>query len=287
MSAAKKTSAEQAMIHDLSLLSPTQIQGLTKGESVLTYNCSTPEAVLDAAIHSKLKHFICIDSVTFEQQKKLANLSAKSYKKIISNPGILFTGDLGAKAKANLKFTYKICNRGDKQVVLELLREKLTELNVSGTLAVEVCLVADEIVSNAIFNAPFVPLDNHKSGIDRNGTLLKDNISELASFELHVNDTAIMISCVDGFGRLSIDAFLKRVRDCYNIGVSNKMNMVGNGGAGIGSHMIYHHSMGLYLAVSKEKASCVAATFPKNMSSRKREALAKSLHIIEVNEGES
>ena len=281
---AKKTKphfVSLAKVQDLSSISPNDLSAYTAVE----YECASPEDVLKNAIQSNVKNFISSNSVTADEQKKLVQIERSEWNNLFGQPGTLFTGDF-ANSNVHLVEEVNVFKRGDKRETLEAIKKKLTELNINSSLITEVCIVADEIVSNAIFNAPFVPLDNHKSGVNRKGKMLRDNITLLAKFQLHVSEKALMITCVDTFGRLNISAFLKRILDCYHQGISKKMNM-GEGGAGIGSHMIYNQSMALYLAVHKEKSTCVAASFARNLSAKKRESINKSLHIFEINEGES
>lgn len=286
MSAAKKRNAIPSILtlESLDSGSLTELKRAIRDSAKVAFSEASPQRLLELALNTSLRHFVPSSAFDTQHELRLSETPKRDWKKFFSDPGLFLPIGVNGRPSAPL-ISEPIHNRGDKATILAGLRQCLLAAKVNQTLVAEVLLVADEMVSNAIFNAPFVPLDNQRSGIDRKSNVLSENFTELAQFKLFLSDTTILVSCVDFFGRLNIGAFLQRILDCYDQGLAKKMNM-GHGGAGIGSHMMYHHSMGMYLAVQKEHATCVACAFPRSLSSRKREGLAKTLHIFDIKEGD-
>jgi hypothetical protein len=53
----------------------------------------------------------------------------------------------------------------------------------------------------------------------------------------------------------------------------------GEGGAGVGSFLLFRQAIGVYLAVQPGAQTIIAMTFPTRGGSRHRQSIPKSLHV--------
>lgn len=168
----------------------------------------------------------------------------------------------------------------EKMNALSQLQDLLTASGRPGSLISDACLVADEMFTNAIFNAPFVDAQSgFNPGIDRNDWSVEMGNGLVGELMVGHDENRLVIACRDPFGSLNVPQVLKRIRDCCEKGVSANMRM-GPGGAGIGSFMVFNASSSLYLGVQRKKCTVVAATIHWKVGARRRTLTPKNLHCI-------
>lgn len=172
---------------------------------------------------------------------------------------------------------FEVWGINQKQTILDEISAHLTGHGLNATLITDCCACADELMTNAIFNAPF----KHK--MDRKMTDLKIPGSLPVIFDVSVSDVDVAIMCADPFGSLDVQGFFKKILDCYHKGVDQAINY-GEGGAGIGSFMIFEQSLSMIVALVPGKRTTFFCRFPKKMSSRKRQTSPKNLIILQREE---
>lgn len=176
--------------------------------------------------------------------------------------------------KLNLQFA----RATEKAGTLNRIGDYLRSQGKSQSLVSEVTLVADEMFTNAIFNAPFVDMATGKNpDLDRTNTSVAMGKDQRAELLIGHDEDRLVIACRDPFGSLEPKKLLQRIRDCWNEGVSANMKM-GSGGAGIGSFMVFNSCSSYYVGVEKHGMTVVAVTIHWKWSSRKRMGATKNLH---------
>lgn len=173
----------------------------------------------------------------------------------------------------------------EKPGLLDALQKAIEPLTKSVSLTTEALTVADEMITNAIFNAPYVSKDNQRSGISRVQPHVTMGYGKYGEFLVGSDGDRLVIGVSDPFGTLNIDALLKRIRNCYRDSVAATMRMDGSGGAGIGSYMIYNSSASLYLLVKEDQQTLVCSVMNLKGSNRVRAEASKNLHCRYINKG--
>lgn len=181
------------------------------------------------------------------------------------------------------ELSLKFCSTDEKNQTIDVLSNALSQSLRSEVLRSDVMIIADELITNALFNAPFQDKSGKKlEEIERGGNSISMPPGFSANLLLGYDEDRVMIACQDFFGTLNPDQMIERIYQCYVNGVDQTINW-GPGGAGIGSFMIFHNSSTMILAVQPGITTVVAAVIPRKMSQRKRAELGKAVHIIKEN----
>jgi hypothetical protein len=177
---------------------------------------------------------------------------------------------LGQREK---KFRFEIWSAGQKQEILSQLKARFEGLGMNRALVEDILSCSDELITNAVFNAPFA------QKIDRKTSDLEIPGGKPVIVELSVGETDVMVTCADPYGSLNIEAFFKKMLACYRQGLGASINY-GEGGAGIGSFMIFDPCLSLIVGMSPGKRTTFHCRFPIKMSSKTRRSLPKNLIIF-------
>lgn len=121
-------------------------------------------------------------------------------------------------------------------------------------------MVADELFTNAIYNAPHVSFAENGPGVARtheNGNTLSLMPARLF---LGADSSRIIIGSEDSYGTLNPCHLLKRLKACYTEGTNVAMNW-SVGGAGLGTYMIFRSALAYYAGIEQGKRTVVACSF--------------------------
>jgi hypothetical protein len=194
---------------------------------------------------------------------------------------ILCPHEANSQKEASLILMNYIFDRvSQKQDLLTKLESTLAGTSASSSIRADILLIADELSTNAIFNAPFVDLDNTNPGASREDQGVKMHDGRSARFFIAADSERFVVGCCDPYGTLNLNKMLGRIKDCYDSGVSANIRMAGSGGAGIGSFMVFNSAASYYVDVAVGKHTMVCCTLPIKMSNRARQEMPKNLHFI-------
>lgn len=242
----------------------------------------TPQEVLQKALQIKIPQIIQKNTFLPDAEKDSAILLYHKINTLFESPlsAILTPQNVSPEQEKKLTLLYKeITSSNEKRPCLDQLEAALSGL-CRATLTPDVILVADEILSNAIYNAPFVDQTNGTPGASRlNGDVQFDRP---AKFMVGHDGERLAVACLDSYGALNVEKLIKRINSCYDTGPAANMNRTVAGGAQIGSFLVFQSCLSYYVAVHPGKYTLVAATFPLQMNRKKREALTKNIHIFKV-----
>jgi hypothetical protein len=179
------------------------------------------------------------------------------------------------------KLSYAFSRTGQKAEVLQLIEKNLFHTVKSQSLRSDIATIADELLTNAIFNAPYVNEENTSPGLSRSSAgSMPAGMS--GQFFLGATEDRVLIGCRDPYGSLNVGRLLERIKNCYANSVAGTMNMSAQGGAGIGSFMVFNASSSYVVAVEKGKITVVCAILGTKGSSRARQEAPKNLHVIDL-----
>lgn len=248
-----------------------------------------PTLLLDLALNQGLNHICQFSNLHIERELNTSASMLVKPEGFLTHPlcTILQPTLANDKNEKNLKqFEVRFSKASEKKQMLDELEKYLRTIIKAESLIDELKSVADELFTNAVFNAPFSRVATGiTEEIDRSDSSIVMPNGKSATMFAGVQDKQIVLGCSDPFGSLKIPGLLQRILKCYQDGVANSMRMDGKGGAGIGSYMVYSTSASYYVGVQPGSATMVCCSLPLNMSSRKRGQIAKNMHFFEIKGG--
>ena len=251
---------------------------------IVTYN-ELPNEILTRFLKEQVRHVCQTDAGALESELNTAALMVQSPQIFLNFPLAAILCPMEATAKKNdeiTKLSIQFSEAAQKGQSLDHVRQLLVSAGRSESLISDAVLVADELFTNAIFNAPFINLKSGVNpGIDRNDTTVHMDNGHTAELLVGYDHNRLAIVCRDSYGSLSLIPFLQRIQDCYLKGISTAMRLDG-GGAGIGSHMIFNISSSMYVGVCKGKTTVVGTCIQWLWSNRRRSESSKHLHCFEI-----
>ena len=240
--------------------------------------------LLSWKLDREANHVCQIDAGSLQNELNTSALMMRSPGAFMDSPIETILGPAAivtATKRSFTKLSLRFHKGSEKGVTLDKLRDLLTKQGRSDSLISDAVLVADEMFTNAIFNAPYVDLKSgFNPGIDRNDWSVEMTLGRHAELLVGYDESRLVIACRDPFGSLDIRQMLTRIRDCCTKGVSANMRM-GVGGAGIGTFMVLNASSSLYVGVQPGKCSVIAAAIHWKWGTKKRSQTPKNLHCIQ------
>ena len=106
-----------------------------------------------------------------------------------------------------------------------------------------------------------------------------DKVSPI-DFAIDCDEERVLIYCKDRFGTLDPDIMLNNIKRCFDRGVKKSIRVDGQGGAGIGSYLMFTVSQGMTIAVQPGKHTLVLMWMPKMGHHEDRIEMNKDLCII-------
>lgn len=137
---------------------------------------------------------------------------------------------------------------------------------IRSSIANEVLAIGQELFMNAAYDAV------------RENTLL--GLIAPSHIHIDINESRIQLTCVDHYGSLQIQKFVKRVKEVYIQGARDAMNW-GDGGAGLGSTILLNKCSRLFMGVQPGKKTVVSCAVPIRMSLKEQEKMGRCFFSIE------
>jgi len=277
MSAAQKTSREtyDALIAD-------SLRKNLDWSRIAIFERSEPLAVISEALQGRSQHILQSAHPHFVQDLNVSARMIHDHNALVHLPmtTILSPSSGGsAREKELLYYGTDFREAGQKSEVLSQIDSALSQRAVSDSIRSDVLLIADELFTNAIFNAPFVDPENTSTGAPRDSVDLQMPGNKAGHLVLGGDAQRIVIGCRDDYGTLNFSKLLSRIKNCYEQGVAATMRMSGRSGAGIGSFMIFNSAASIFFDVKMFSHTAVFCTLPTKMSSRARMEIPKNLHF--------
>ncbi len=203
---------------------------------------------------------------------------------LIQNPNLFFvkptkeilapTEDLIPGEKLISERRWKFRSSVQKHEVINDIKSYLMKIPGAKGVAETALIIAEELYTNALFNAPFGDLN---STLDRSTLVVLD--PEMA-VEIIVGSTEnrLFVGCIDSFGTLSCENLLERIYNGFNAGFNKSVNME-MGGAGIGVLRMVDLASDIYAIVERDKRTLIGCGFVLKRSSKKIRQTAKTFHF--------
>ena len=244
----------------------------------------TPEQMLQLVVDVDLGHICQKGGHLFDREMLSAEMMVRSPETYLEFPvaTILSPHDLSEAAEKKLLLVdQNFCSSMEKQDILTLVTNAMQSKGLSQTIIDDVVGVADELFTNAIFNAPFVDQATHLNpGVSRSQLEITLDSGKTGRLFLAHDESRLIVGCRDPFGSLELKRYMTKIRATYQKGAAATINF-GPGGAGIGSYIIFNAGSSLYFGVWPGRATLICCVVPLGMSNRKRIQLSKHVHWIQ------
>ncbi len=238
------------------------------------------ERILNLAVEYRFKHVLQRTSADQPRQIETSKIMLESPDVFFKFPltSIFSPKQVNASTEKKLKvLEFKFKSLDQKNIALAKIVEKFRGITKNKASLMDIKLVADELMCNAILNAPFV--NDVETGSEAKSKARKKAV-RLAKIFIGLSSNEIVIACEDTYGSLDIVKLLARVRDCFSkskgVGIAN----LGNYGAGLGTFMVFSAAKSMYFAVEKNKRTLVCCVIPLNSRQVKSDLFSKTLHLI-------
>ncbi len=245
----------------------------------------SPEDLLRFATDHGFQHLVQKDGFNFDRELKAAENMILNPESFFHNPMscILKPENVGAESdKSVICFDEKFDSSGQKRGLLEAISKYLESKGLSQTLIEDVQAVADEFITNAVYNAPFIDPNTHVNpGLSRTEMEIKLKGGKQGRLTLAHDETQLVVGCEDPYGSLNLETYLAKIRTTYLRGPAATMNF-GSGGAGLGSYIIFNAGSSLFFGVRQARVTLLCCSIPLKMSYKKRVVLPKHLHVIQL-----
>ncbi len=231
-------------------------------------------------VNENLENNKIIELATVKNYCNIVNKSSPFYQRdiirsslIIENPDLFLRDPL--KVIFNQiprSFRIQFGKKEDKFNVLNECTEFFKIIKSSMTID-SINAVIQELFMNAVYDAP--------REAQRNDFPITEKESELM---IAHDQELIAISCVDYYGSLNVDKFMKRLNLISSKGAGSNINLDSNvGGAGIGCYILFNHSLSIIVGVKTKVCTRFTCIFPLKMSQKQFSNISKNIQIIDFN----
>jgi hypothetical protein len=231
-------------------------------------NDLSAEQVIKLMTNSDLCHLVQKNSPRFEAE-------CLSAEKMLRDPAAFFRFPietvLGPAPVDQVKRLGLVFNAADRKgKLLAIFGQFVSELKGGRSVWDTALLVTDELYTNASKNAwP------KEAGLFQGPAAYPGTIEFFAAAE----GQNLIIGCRDSYGSLVVGDVMKRINTCFEKGVADSIRH-GNGGAGIGSYMVFDACASYYAGAIPGQCTVVCVILPIGMSRKSAAILPKNVHLI-------
>lgn len=246
------------------------------GPAIGICNAVRPQNAIEIAAAHRLWHLIHTGQPHFECEVKVSELMLESLETFLKNPvtSILTPESIDHPPPyegVELSFS----KASEKSKTLDTLGQMLTTWKRPSSRISEMLLVADEMFTNAIYNAPYVTFAKNGPGAARTQEFGDADGLRPAKIFLGRDNDRIVLGCEDGYGTLNPKHVITRLHNCFSVGARKALNW-DTGGAGLGTFMMVRAALAYYVGVQQGTKTVVCCAFP--MVSRRAE-MVPNLHL--------
>ncbi len=235
------------------------------------------ERAVELISQGKVSHVIDILGPNIERHFYFALQLFAKKESFFSDPAKeLFSSFSGKENNSFLSFPIKKII--DKREILSKLSDYLRDLKGISRIESELQLIADELITNILFNGP----SSDQSSPDFTATNRKTKQSIVAGHNAHLfvfyRENRIYLGAVDSYGSLRLERVWGKLEKTFTDGLGASIDQ-GDGGAGVGMRLILDRADSLFLGVDKWKKTLVAVSMPLR-SGKDREFPSKNVHLV-------
>lgn len=241
-------------------------------KTILLAEGLTPGNLLQLAYTTRVENIVQREVMSLDQEIIAATA-------LISDPHAVLADAAKFILKSDYKtaFAQKFNSSGEKQNFLKVLRASSFNIPHARASVDPITTIADELFTNALYNAPTGHGGSRKSAVEIDPALS-------AEIFLQHDDEHLLIGCRDRFGSLVLEAVLFNLYDIYQRGIASSIRP-GTGGAGIGFRMMFGLCVSTYIIVDPGKQTLICFVLPLGARSKRRQSPFKNIHLRRVGSG--
>ncbi len=268
---------------DIYLVCPNSIipKDIPKDRCIGLIEKANKGTVVNLLFDSCVPHILQLGSENFLDELYIAG-------SMISSPDVFFENGIVSLLTKKVFDKYKIDNyeevefnsRDDKKNVMAFFMSNIAKLPRKNTIEQDVAFVVDELFTNAIFNAPAQKDYGEKTLTRLNLNDIIYSFGNVGRFRFGANEKYVFIECTDPYGSLIPKKIFQHIRNTYLFGVRDTISMSEKTGAGIGVRYVYDLSVSYNVLVNKDKATSICCIIPYGMSTKKKEKISRSIHVL-------
>ncbi|MGE0634356.1 MAG: hypothetical protein AB7O96_18215 [Pseudobdellovibrionaceae bacterium] len=246
----------------------------------------SPNQVLTAMQKTGAEHIIQQSNINYDTEIQVPAVMQSRTQVFSQFPLCSIFGYQNADEKQEQRLTelsFLISDVEEKRNLLNAIESYVSSISASRSFATNVVFVADELMTNALYNAPFVgERDSTWGGFPRNHESIVLDPQKRPHIFLGRDQGRLILGCRDFYGSLDIKKYISRIHECYSLDADQALRH-GAGGAGVGAYMVFNSCTSVYLAVQKGESTLVCCSFPYGVSEKQTETMAKNIHCLEKN----
>ncbi|MES2857313.1 MAG: hypothetical protein V4692_15695 [Bdellovibrionota bacterium] len=221
-----------------------------------------PSEVIRFMLEEQVRHIVQKDGPCFEAE--LSDLHA-----LIDHPMETICGPV---TDGVVEFNEISAYDDKKSKILGPFEEFLKTVKGARGIRDEAMMIADELFTNGAKNGWDPPRLTKDSKPVRPGVV---------EFFARAGNGRLVLGCRDTYGQLGFDQVLLRIRRCFEEGIAQSISQ-GQGGAGIGSFMVFNSCISYYASVEKGKRTVVCVALPLGTKQGETSSLPKNIHLVAI-----
>lgn len=232
--------------------------------------------VIELALNQNKWHIIQENCLDFDLENQFVQEYKHDKFKYFSDPITAILGP-SVQDQIQIKFNDSI----QKNETISKITTWARNISGTGRIMDSITLIADELFTNAVFNALpyYVGLPK---GIDRRE---KVNLTDkkVCQFFAGHNEHRLILGCTDSFGSLNTQKLLKLIQSTYVKGIAGSINY-SSAGAEVGCRLMFDKCINFYAGVWLHEKTTIALGLPIGPKSRAVDLNLKNLHLMEIRE---
>lgn len=216
----------------------------------------------------------------------VSNIVAKSHNfdpdELIITVGKIIRNDIFGAEKylcyGAMPIAYEVSSSSQKELLLQALRDYAEGLGVNKRIVAAACTVADELLMNAVYNAPIYPNGVRPYARRMRSVPVDLEPNETCFFSFASDGRQLVISVRDRFGSLTPDKIRSYMSRCFGMG-SDQIEQK-QGGAGMGFYFIMQNLNKLIVNISPGRGTEFIGILDISGTYREYVERYKSFHIF-------
>ncbi|MES2963384.1 MAG: hypothetical protein V4760_05805 [Bdellovibrionota bacterium] len=228
-----------------------------------------PADVIRLTTEHNFHHVVQKDGISFDTEMAVARTMSTNLNAFLDHPlqTILGLSDVDAGHLPSLVIKAAVDER--KSNTIEQFDNYLKGLSGVRPIIDEAMMIADELYTNG------AKLGFDPARLSKGAKLVRPGTVE---FFARTDGLRLVLGVRDSYGLLKFEQVLSRIANCFANGMAGSIKQ-GEGGAGIGSFMVFNACVSYYAGVERGKRSVVCVALPVGISRREGNALPKNIHL--------
>lgn len=228
-----------------------------------------PADVIRLTTEKNFHHVVQKDGLSFDTEMAVARTMSTNLQAFMDHPvqTILGLSEVDAGHLPSMHIKASVDER--KSNTIEQFEAYLQALSGVRPIREEAIMIADELYTNG------AKLGFDPARLSKGAKLVRPGIVE---FFARTDGLRLVLGVRDSYGTLKFEQVLSRIAACFQHGMAGSIKQ-GEGGAGIGSFMVFNACVSYYAGVERGKRTVVCVSLPVGISRREGNALPKNIHL--------